>query len=206
MRPAVAFVWHGQEETLHMNKISSSHPPPPAVDEDGPEELYARCRTVLRPALAGRLGSMTDAEDVLHEAFVRFLKSYAGRTVINPLALLGRIAMNIIRDGARSESFRRQSLGAEAEPVCAISPPPDPEASLSSRQEVRLLQEAIDRLPARCREVFLLHRVEGLPQAEVARILGISVSAVEKNLTRANGHLRSALDGWAVDRRCNAEA
>jgi RNA polymerase sigma factor (sigma-70 family) len=189
-----------------MNKISRSHPPPRAVDGDGPEELYARCRTVLRPALAGRLGSMTDAEDVLHEAFVRFLKSYTGRTVINPLALLGRIAMNIIRDGARSDSYRRQLLGGEAEPVCAISPPPDPEASLSSRQEARQLQDAIDRLPTRCREVFLLHRVEGLAQAEVARILGISLSAVEKNLIRANGHLRAALDGWAVDRQCNSEA
>ena len=189
-----------------MDKISRSLPGPPAVDGDGPEELYARCRTVLRPALAGRLGSMADAEDVLHEAFVRFFRSYADRTVINPLALLGRIAMNIIRDGARSESFRRQLLGGEVEPVCAISPPPDPETSLSSRQEVRRLQDAIDRLPARCREVFLLHRVEGLPQAEVARILGISLSAVEKHLIRANGHLRTALDGWAVDRQCNSEA
>lgn len=189
-----------------MNKISRSHPCPQGVDSDGPEELYARCRTVLRPALAGRLGSMADAEDVLHEAFARFLKSYANRVVINPLGLLGRIAMNIIRDGGRSESFRRQMLGCEVGPVCASPPPPDPEASLANQQEMRQLRDAIDRLPTRCREVFLLHRVEELPQTEVARILGISLSAVEKHLIRANGHLRADLKGWDVDRQSGVGA
>ena len=188
-------------------------PPRPAAEDsessregDGADALYARCRVVLRPALAGRLGSMDDAEDVLHEAFARFLKSYANRAVINPLALMGRVAMNIIRDGARSEAFRRRLLGGEIEPICSAPPPPDPEASLAGRQGMRQLRDAIDRLPTRCREVFLLHRVEGLPQAEVARILGISRSAVEKQLMRANGRLRVELAGWGIDRPSGGEA
>lgn len=173
---------------------SSEHDPPTAMAD----QLYARCHVTLRPALAGRLGSLADAEDVLHEAFARFLKSYAGKQIENPLALLARIAMNIVRDTTRANAFRRTLLAREVEPVCTIAQPPDPEAETSGRQDVRHLCDAIDALPPRCREVFLLHRVEGMSHADVAKTLGISRSGVEKHLIRAQAQLRPDLDqiGW----------
>lgn len=185
------------------------HDPPTAETGHPSDRLYARCHATLRPALAGRLGSLHDAEDVLHEAFARFLKSYAGKHIENPLALLARIAMNIVRDTARSNTFRRTLLAREVEPVCTIAPRPDPEAEASGRQDVRHLCDAIDALPPRCREVFLLHRVEGLSHAEVADILGISRSGVEKHLIRAQSQLRPDLDqiGWGgVDRMAARKA
>jgi RNA polymerase sigma-70 factor (ECF subfamily) len=44
-------------------------------------------------------------------------------------------------------------------------------------------------LPARTRDVFVLRRLEGLPYNEIAKRLGLSVSAVEKHMLRATRHL-----------------
>jgi RNA polymerase sigma-70 factor (ECF subfamily) len=169
-------------------EAAKDHEPP---DADG--NLYARSRVVLRPALAGRLGSPDDAEDVLHEAFIRFLNAYSGRTIANPLALLGRIAMNIVRDLGRSERLHRTRIEAQGGDVCRGPQPHDPETICADQQGLRKAQEAIDRLPPRCREVFLLHRLDGLSHAEVARVLGISRSMVEKHLARADRQVRGEL-------------
>ncbi|RAU20317.1 RNA polymerase subunit sigma-70 [Paramagnetospirillum kuznetsovii] len=181
------------------SNVAPRHPDLDARDADSsdtetsPERLYARSRAILRPALAGRLGSFADAEDVLHEAFIRFLNAYADRTIANPLALLARIAMNIIRDSARSEGFRRRQMGGQTAPICAGPPPHSPETLCSDRQGLQQVQDAINRLPPRCREVFLLHRLDGMPHAEVARTLGISRSMVEKHMARAETQLRAEL-------------
>lgn len=163
------------------------------------EHLYQRCHTTLRPALAGRLGSVDDADDVLHEAFARFISVYGDQRIRNPLGLLARIAMNIVRDAGRARTLRYDLLARQVEPVCTIAPPPDPEADLADKQRLHRACDAIDSLPPRCREVFLLHRIEGLPQAEVARMLGISLSGVEKHLMRAAVQLRHDL-GDTIDR------
>lgn len=173
-----------------------SDSPPPTVSRGGDwsyDQLYTRSRTTLRPALAGRLGSTHDADDVLHDAFVRMLHGYARADIRNPLAMLARIAMNIVRDGARRNATRTAMLAREVEAPCAVAPPADPEAGLARQQHLLHLRDAIDALPPRCREVFLLHRIEGLPQAEIARLLGISRSGVEKHLMRANAQLRMDL-------------
>lgn len=163
------------------------------------EQLYGASRAKLRPALAKRLGNQADAEDVLHEAFVRFLARYAGQTLLNPLAMLAQIALNIVRDGARSERLRRNLLALQSEPVCSVASEPDPETALAISQDAKLLSAAIDALPCRCREVFLLHCIDELPHREVARILGISRSMVEKHVMRAYDKLRADLEiaGWA---------
>lgn len=162
------------------------------------ERLYDAGRTKLQPMLARKLGSRADAEDVLHEAFARFLARYAGRSLLNPLAMLAQIALNIVRDTARSEKIRRNLLATQNGQVCWLEPALDPEAELSLKQEARLLRAAIDALPVRCREVFLLHCVDEQPHAEVARLLGISRSMVEKHVMGAYRRLRAELEraGW----------
>jgi RNA polymerase sigma-70 factor (ECF subfamily) len=188
--------------------MSSPLSTPLAVDVGGDgefEAVYARCRSALRPALSSRLGSPDEADDVLHDAFVRYLDAYSGRPVTNPLGLIAWITMNLIRDNARSRKVRRQASQGLDLTQCAPRPEPDPETICLDRQSLDRLRDAIDALPPRCREVFLLHRVEGMAQPEVARLLGISRSAVEKNLARADGRLRRHL-GEGVDTTSGDEA
>lgn len=65
------------------------------------------------------------------------------------------------------------------------------ERQLSAREELRLTQQGLDRLPARCREVVWLRKVEGLSTRETAERLGIGVDTVEKQIT--NG-MRALVD------------
>lgn len=58
------------------------------------------------------------------------------------------------------------------------------ERQLSAREELRRVQEGLERLPPRCREVVRLRKVEGLSTRETAELLGISVDTVEKQTTQ----------------------
>jgi RNA polymerase sigma-70 factor (ECF subfamily) len=77
---------------------------------------------------------------------------------------------------------------------------PSSEAYVAARQELRLLQAALDKLPPRCRQVVLLRKVEGLSQKEVAKHMGITIETVENQvakgmrlLAQAMGSRRSAV-------------
>lgn len=70
-----------------------------------------------------------------------------------------------------------------------------PEQLLSARERLELMAKTVEGLPARCREVFILRRVEGLSHAEIAKQLDISPRMVEKHLHRALVALQTVLDG-----------
>ncbi|HLO75389.1 MAG TPA: RNA polymerase sigma factor [Magnetospirillum sp.] len=157
------------------------------------ERLYREHRTRLGALVARRCGGGGfECEDVVHEAFARFMAAYGGRPLDNPVGLLYRIAVNIIRDTVRSDSFRRRQLENSVEPPCHAPAEPDPEQAIVSRHRLRALQKAVSQLPPRCREVFLLHKVEGLSHTQVAATLGISRSMVEKHMIRAYSYLQAA--------------
>ena len=95
------------------------------------------------------------------------------------------LALNLLldrlrADGRRDKRFVASELGEDRD-----SGEPSAEDVLAQRQRVRLLAEVIDELPPRQREVFLMHKFDGLSHAEIAEKLGISRSMVEKHVMRA---------------------
>jgi len=60
------------------------------------------------------------------------------------------------------------------------------------------IKKAMDDLPIRCKETFVLSREKGLSNKEIALELGISIKAVERNMTRALSSLRKALSDYMV--------
>ncbi len=68
-----------------------------------------------------------------------------------------------------------------------------PEERLETKQAFTALDEALQSLSPRCREMFILRRVHGLSNAEIARQHGISVNTVEKHIARALRHCQSYL-------------
>ena len=74
---------------------------------------------------------------------------------------------------------------------------PEAELALQNEDIRKALEEAINKLPERCREVFVLSKVEELSNKEIAEKLNISVKTVEVQMTKALSRLREELE-WVL--------
>ena len=110
-----------------------------------------------------------------------------------PLAFLFRMANNLWLNRRRALSRREARedawQGLNPQMTGEADASPDAEARLGARQTLRAVLKDIDALPPRTRDIFRLHKLEGLSQTEVARRLDISLSSVEKHLSSALKHL-----------------
>lgn len=98
--------------------------------------------------------------------------------------------------------IRHQRVVAREAAAAALEPPSSPSAEdevLGAELE-RAVRDAIDGLPANCREVFLLSREQGLKYIEIAAALEISVKTVEKRMGQALSELRLRLAPWLPGR------
>ena len=150
--------------------------------------LLGRYREPVFRLVRATIGDSNAAVDVTQEAFVSAfsaLKSYDSDRPFKTWVC--RIAINKCRDWARRRAVRRFfsfALPIEAAAIIAD------ETSLADKQmvdraELARVQGAIARLPLAIREPLVLRTIEGLTQADVAQVLGISEKAVETRLYRA---------------------
>lgn len=135
--------------------------------------------------LKKRLRRPEDAHDVAQEAYIRMMQYEGSRAIHSPSSLLFRIAINVANDLERAEQVRRVSDQCRLDDVDLVSDVPSPERHVAGQQDVALLQTAIENLPPKCRQVFLLSRARGMTYPEIARHCGISVKMVEKHISHA---------------------
>lgn len=146
--------------------------------------------TDLLLSLSRRTHCVQQAYDVLHDAFIRFVLANQSGPIEQPNAYLRRIAHSVLIDHYRDAS-RYQSLPDEvaSEPRMELDTravfAPSAEHLADLQQRLDALQRILDCLPPRCREVFWLVRIEGHRQVEVASLLNISTTMVERHLVRA---------------------
>jgi RNA polymerase sigma-70 factor (ECF subfamily) len=168
------------------------------VQASGLVLIYGEIRGELLRFLTARVGDAVEAEDILQELWIRVQAPSAG-PVSNGRAYLYRAAQNLVLDRARARhrQTRRDGEWAAGHADLAGSEPadlrPNAEAALLAREEAAALVQAIEALPTAARRAFRMHKIEGLPHAEVAARLGISRSGVEKHIALAMAHLRRAL-------------
>ena len=154
--------------------------------------LYRATIVPLRRYLARFLGNPAEAEDVAHDAYLRVFPTEGKRPAEKPEALLYTTARRLAINRLKRRSiapFTRQAL----EPETTASPAPGVVQQVMARQELKQLQQAIGQLPAGCRNVLLLRKVELLSHQEISERLGISISTVEKQHARALRLLRALL-------------
>lgn len=150
--------------------------------------------------MTARTGSAAEADDIVQEMYERLIGlPDGGAGVENVPAFLNRMALNLAFDRQRS---RARSVARDGEWLDAnadidgpepIAEQPSAEDVAASREELRLLRDAIDALPPQGRRVFEMHKLQGRPHAEVAATLGISRSAVEKHIAAAMKNLLKRL-------------
>lgn len=151
-------------------------------------------RDALVHFLQRRTRSVDDAEDLAQESLARLVR-YRGHAPETWTALLYRIAVNALHDRSRRAASRHVALhvSLDGEVAELAAAEPSHEQRTASQQELAALQRALLRLPERCRQVYLLNRIEGMTYNEVADHCGISPKAVEKHIGRALRLLRERL-------------
>lgn len=152
---------------------------------------YTERKSGLR-AIARR-GGNGDAEDIVQEAFLRVVETYGDQNVRKVDNLLSRVVRSVAIDNLKLRTSRRARMEVEVQ-VSSVNQPLDPERGLMGSQRLRQVMETIDNMPARRREVFLLHRMEDLTYPQIARHTGTSIKAVEKHIRLALKQLAESLD------------
>lgn len=169
--------------------------PAAAQPEDAPmASLYARWRIPVMRMLRRHFNTSAKVEDAAQEVFVRVAAT--GRT------LEPEQEQPYLRQTVRSVAARDWQQGPEVHGMQSVSYDEshaellavraegygDTERQVEHRQRLTRLHEAIGELPARQREAFVLHRIEGHTIEETAERMAISTRMVVKHLGRAVGY------------------
>lgn len=134
-----------------------------------------------------------EASDYVHEVFARLIRTMSAQPILQPHRYLRRIARHLLFE--RSRRLRQQPclldvpLSVDLEPAC----PPEQSHRLEYDDMLRAYRRALDELPAKTREVFLLHRIDELAYREIGQRLGISIPTVQYHMARALAHIDAVL-------------
>lgn len=161
-------------------------------------------RTALQKYLRRFTAGAEDVEDLVQEAYVRVCALPSAQAVDSPRALLFSIARNLAVDRARQRVTHATDAVADFELLNVSSGEAEPDEQVDLRRRFESFCDVVDSLPPLCRRVFVLRKVYQLSHAEIAQVLGVSHSTIEKHvakgLLRCRDQLRSAglLEGLEV--------
>lgn len=149
--------------------------------------MFERYYRELQNFLARKVNDADTALDIAQESYARALAlQQSGEPIGDPRALLYRVARNLVVDRIRHDAVRDLgSLDVLGEDESPHAPGHlQPEAQYAADQYVRAMVQAIEDLPPRCRQVFILNRFDGLNHQEIADRLGISRNMVAQHIMR----------------------
>lgn len=143
-----------------------------------------------RPALLRYLrarGAGNEGEDLLQELWLKVEGGIAAR-IDDPLAYLYRMAHNLMLDRVRESRRRRNREQAFQDGLAGADPASEPataERALIARERLARIDRALATLGPRTDMIFRRHRIERVPQQQIAAELGLTLSAIEKHLQKA---------------------
>ena len=151
----------------------------------GLASVHNRYSTWLRQVLIGRYGP-DDADDLFQETWLRIARYADWTNVRYPRAFLLRVAVNLAQDRV-GRRIKRDRLLLEVQKIggSAVEQPAQTEALVA--------KELVLGLPQPLRDVFVLSRVGGLSNSQIAEQLGISPKTVEWRMTKALAHCAAQL-------------
>jgi RNA polymerase sigma-70 factor (ECF subfamily) len=143
--------------------------------------LFSESRASLRRYVRRWVKSREAGEEIVQEAFLQTYEQREGARV--PRALLFSIARNLAFRSHRRERIARTLPLEDPDAVQELAEEGSPEETALSNERIRLLREAIQRLPPQCRTAFALKVFHDCSYQEIAQRLRISSKTVEKHIS-----------------------
>lgn len=137
-----------------------------------------------------KCGNLEQAEDLMHEAFIRLWENCRKVLLEKARAFLfttaSRLFLNQIEHEKVKLKFEKQAVDTKNTQ--------DPQYALEEEEFKQQLEDAIAALPETQREVFLMNRVDKLSFQEIADVQGVSLSAVHKKMYKAMDRLKESVE------------
>jgi len=176
---------------------SDSGPSANDTGKDGADDLGRRS-AALRGALtryfSRQVADRSEIDDLVQDVFLRIVKRGGSQGLENFDGYVFETAASVLKDRFRRRKARHAEAHLTFDPDVHSGTDFGPDAILAGRQALRSTTVALMELPERTRNVFVLRRIEGLSYQEIARRLGLSISAVEKHMVRAARHLMTRVE------------
>jgi RNA polymerase sigma factor (sigma-70 family) len=160
---------------------------------DDIDRLFREHNQALLRFITAKLGSTQEAKDVAQEAYVRLL-GLGNRAAVSYLrAFLFKTAANIATDRLRERTRRGYAVNPQNLDAAIFEL--SPERQIDGERALQRLHDGIAELPDKCREAFLLYRLDGLRGQDIATRLGIQERMVWLYIARALEYLRDRVEG-----------
>jgi RNA polymerase sigma-70 factor (ECF subfamily) len=161
--------------------------------DDARLKLYLTHRAALIDYATPIVGCRARAEDVVQEAYIRFVPArVADARIEQPVAYLYRIVRNVALDWTRR--FAAEARRNEAGAAMAAPATHSPEDTALYRDQLRCVETALAELPDPVRQAFEMHRLGGLTLQQIARQLGISTATAGRWTQEALFHIARRLE------------
>jgi RNA polymerase sigma factor (sigma-70 family) len=157
-----------------------------------------RHRAALHRYLQRFTSGAEDVEDLVQETYVRMYALRDYRKIESPRALLFRIAHNMAVERARRQSTQATDSVADLDLLNVYSTEAPADEQIDARQKFESFCAAVDRLPPLCRRVFVLRKVYRLSHDEIAEVLGVSHSTIEKHVAKGLVRCRDYMRGTGM--------
>ena len=172
------------------------------------DDAYRELRPLLFSIAYRMVGSVSEAEDLVQEAFLRFHRAVAGgEQVASPRAWLSAVTTRLTIDHLRSARARRERyVGAWLPEPLVTSTEPDAASHAETADTLSLaFLHLVERLSPVQRAVFLLHDVFGYDYAEVAELVGKSEDNCRQIAARARRQVEAGRPRFETSRRRREE-
>lgn len=146
------------------------------------DEVHAH-EAKLKSYLRGSFPAV-DVEDVVQESYLRIWLSNVAQPIKSAKAFLFTVARHLALDSIRHRKKSPLIIVPDLAVLNVMDEDKDTAEAASTNDEIALLAEAIDSLPARCREIIILRKIQHISQRDVAARLGISEGTVEEQVYR----------------------
>ncbi|MNK11092.1 putative RNA polymerase sigma factor FecI [compost metagenome] len=154
-----------------------------ASSSDSLTRLYSDHHGWLKGWLRKKTGCPHNAADLAHDTYMRVIETRNAVVMDTPRAFLTTIAKRVLASYFRHLEVERAYLDSIAglpEPLL-----PSPETQAIVIETLLEIDRILDGLPAKVRTAFLWAQIDGMPYAEIAKRLGVSLSSVKQYMARA---------------------
>lgn len=177
--------------------------PPPAPDPERGNWFLQQVQVhdaQLKSYLRGSFPTVRDVDDVVQESYLRVWRARLARPVYSAKSFLFQVARHLAIDAIRRDRVAPVDSLPDLAVLSVLDDGPGVVEMTCTREDIALLARAFDALPARCRQVMILRQIEGIPQKEIARRLGLSELTVQTHVVHGLRRLEAYMHRHAQER------